>query len=47
MQNPFEFDPADANGPVLRPKQATALISYAGVARKRSALAEALLGWDI
>jgi 8-oxo-dGTP pyrophosphatase MutT (NUDIX family) len=26
MQNPFEFDPADAAGPVLRPKDAAALV---------------------
>ena len=26
MQNPFVFDPSDANGPVLRPKDAAALI---------------------
>jgi 8-oxo-dGTP pyrophosphatase MutT (NUDIX family) len=26
VQNPFLFDPADANGPVLRPKDAAALI---------------------
>lgn len=26
MENPFLFDPADANGPVLRPKDAAALI---------------------
>ena len=40
MQNPFEFDPADARGPVLRPKDAAALI----LVRRKSDTARVLMG---
>ena len=40
MQNPFEFDPADANGPVLRPKDAAALV----LVRRKGDEARVLMG---
>jgi 8-oxo-dGTP pyrophosphatase MutT (NUDIX family) len=40
MQNPFEFDPADAAGPVLRPKDAAALV----LVRRRGDEARVLMG---
>jgi 8-oxo-dGTP pyrophosphatase MutT (NUDIX family) len=39
-QNPFLFDPADANGPVLRPKDAAALV----LVRRRGNEARVLMG---
>lgn len=39
-QNPFEFDPADAKGPVLRPKDAAALV----LVRRRGTDARVLMG---
>jgi 8-oxo-dGTP pyrophosphatase MutT (NUDIX family) len=40
MQNPFEFDPTDANGPVLRPKDAAALV----LVRRRGGAVRVLMG---
>ena len=40
MQDPFLFDPADANGPVVRPKDAAALI----LVRRKGDAARVLMG---
>jgi 8-oxo-dGTP pyrophosphatase MutT (NUDIX family) len=40
MQDPFLFDPADANGPVLRPKDAAALV----LVRRKGDEARVLMG---
>ena len=40
MQSPFEFDPADAKGPVLRPKDAAALV----LVRRKGGEARVLMG---